>query len=100
MKIGKPFTRRKSRPGALILIVDDDLHVRQMLRHMFERDGHEVIEAEDGRAAWELVPARHPAILVRDLQMPGPDGFSLGRELREHDFRQLRLMVYPGHVVT
>ena len=100
MKIGKPFSRRKCRQGALILIVDDDLHVRQMLRHMFERDGHEVIEAEDGRAAWELVPARHPAILVTDLQMPGLDGFSLCRELREHGFRQLRIIVYTGQLVT
>jgi CheY-like chemotaxis protein len=100
MKRGKPYIRRKSRRGALILIVDDDLDVRQMLRHIFERDGYEVIEAEDGRAACELVPARRPAILVTDLQMPGLDGFSLCRELREGGFRQLRIIVYTGRRVT
>jgi len=100
MKRGKPDTRWTTRQSALILIADDDLHVRQMLRHMFELDGHEVIEAEDGRAAWDLVPARRPAILVTDLQMPGLDGFSLCRGLREAGFRQLRIIVYTGQRVT
>jgi CheY-like chemotaxis protein len=100
MKRGKLHIRRKSRRGALILIVDDDLDVRQMLRHIFQGDGYEVIEAEDGRAACELVPARRPAVLVTDLQMPGLDGFSLCRELREGGFRQLRIIVYTGRRVT
>jgi CheY-like chemotaxis protein len=100
MKRFKPYVPRKNRQGTLILIVDDDLDLRQMLRHIFERDGYEVIEAEDGRAACELVPARRPAILVTDLQMPGLDGFSLCQELREGGFRQLRIIVYTGQRVT
>jgi CheY-like chemotaxis protein len=100
MKRGKPDTRWKARQSALILVVDDDLYVRQMLRHLFELDGHDVIEAEDGRAAWDLVAAHRPAILVTDLQMPGLDGFSLCRALRLCGFRQLRIIVYTGQRVT
>lgn len=84
----------------LILVVDDDLHVRKMLRHLFEVDGHAVIEAEDGRAAWNIALARHPAVLVTDLQMPGLDGFSLCRALRDAGFLQLSIIVYTGQRVT
>jgi CheY-like chemotaxis protein len=100
MKTAKPNAWWKTRPSALILIVDDDLHVRQMLRHLFERDHHDVLEAEDGEKAWDTVAARRPAILVTDLQMPGLDGFSLTRRLRESGFRQLRIVVYTGQRVT
>jgi two-component system, OmpR family, response regulator MprA len=83
-----------------ILVADDDVHVRKMLRHLFELDGHEVIEAEDGRAALTTVVARDPGVLVTDLQMPGLDGWSLCRLLRGAGFRQLRIIVYTGQRVT
>jgi CheY-like chemotaxis protein len=89
-----------SGPSALILIVDDDLHVRLMLRHLFERDHHDVLEAEDGEKAWGIISARRPAILVTDLAMPALDGFSLTRRLRESGFLQLRIIVYTGQRVT
>ena len=84
----------------LILVVDDDLHVRQMLRHLFEVDGDEVIEPEDGHAAWNIALARHPAVLVTDLQMRGLDVFSLCRALRDAGFQQLMIIVYTGQRVT
>jgi two-component system, OmpR family, response regulator len=100
MKRNKPDASWKTRRNALILIADDDLHVRQMLRHLFELDHQDVIEAEDGRAAWDIVSARRPAILVTDVQMPGLDGFSLTRGLRRSGFRKLRIIVYTGQLVT
>ncbi|HEX9094885.1 MAG TPA: response regulator [Candidatus Dormibacteraeota bacterium] len=84
----------------LILVVDDDLHIRKMLRHLLEVGGHEVIEAEDGRTAWNIVLARNPAVLVTDLQMPGLDGFSLCRALRDAGFQKLSIIVYTGQRVT
>jgi two-component system response regulator MprA len=89
--------REEKRP---ILVADDDLHVRAMLRHLFELDGHQVIEAEDGRAALKNVLARDPAVLVTDLQMPGLDGWALCRLLRGAGFRRLRIIIYTGQRVT
>jgi two-component system response regulator MprA len=85
----EPEERRQPEQHRPILVVDDDLHVRKMLRHLFELDGLEVIEAEDGRAALNDVLARQPAVLVTDLQMPGLDGLSLCRVLRGAGFRTL-----------
>jgi CheY-like chemotaxis protein len=92
--------RRQPEQNRPILVVDDDVHVRKMLRHLFELDGHEVIEAEDGRAALNSVLARQPAVLVTDLQMPGLDGLSLCRVLRGAGFRQLRIILYTGQRLT
>src|SRR5260370_38780637 len=100
MKRGKPDARWKTRPSALILIADDDLYVRQMLRHLFERDHHDVIEAEDGEKAWDPVSARRPAILVTDLEMPGLDASCLPRRLRESGWRQFRLLAEPDQPTT
>lgn len=78
-----------------ILIADDDPDVRQILRRLLEPD-YEVVEAEDGLAAWELVLSFGPAVLVTDIQMPGLDGLSLCRKLRENGFLDLRIIVYSG----
>lgn len=86
--------------AGLILIVDDDPDLRQMLRHLFESDGYDVIEAADGDTAWDLVSVRRPAILVTDLQMRGFDGFALARRLRESEFARMGIIVYTGQPVT
>jgi len=67
---------------ARILIVDDDPHIRQVLRFALERAGHTVREAGDGRAALcEL--GRSPAeLVVLDILMPEIDGLEVCRELR------------------
>jgi CheY-like chemotaxis protein len=91
---------RNTERNPVILVVDDDRHVRRMLRHAFEVDGHDVIEAEDGRAALHMVLTRHPDALVTDLQMPGLDGFSLCRVLRAAGFGRLRIIVHTGQRVT
>ena len=48
-------------------------------------DGHEVVEAEDGKQALELAFAQPPAAIVLDKVMPKLDGFEVVRRLRERD---------------
>jgi CheY-like chemotaxis protein len=64
------------------LVVDDEPDQRFMLRRIFERAGHEVIEASDGAAAVLLVEESPPALVVTDLMMPVMDGAELIRWLR------------------
>lgn len=66
-----------------ILVVDDDAHIRELVRHFLKLEGLEVLEAGDGREALR-VQADNPAdLVILDIMMPGMDGWELCRELRE-----------------
>lgn len=60
-----------------LLLVDDNPEFRQVLAEFLRRDGFDVVEAEDGRAALERVRKIEPAIVVTDCQMPRMDGATL-----------------------
>jgi sigma-B regulation protein RsbU (phosphoserine phosphatase) len=66
-----------------ILIVDDDLLMRQFLASILEGQGHEVIHAEDGLDAWEKFQAEPTRLVITDWKMPRMDGIDLCRKIRE-----------------
>jgi DNA-binding response OmpR family regulator len=66
-----------------ILVVEDDAKTRALLRVYLEREGFAVQDAADGSAALALAAARPPALAILDLMLPGLDGLSLCRRLRE-----------------
>lgn len=72
-----------------ILVVDDEPPNRHLIRKMLVRDGHEVVEAENGRHALELAREVNPDVIVLDVMMPGLDGFETCAALKQ--FAQTRL---------
>ena len=71
--------------GKKILIVDDELSVRNSLREWFLEDGFSVETAEDGNAALQRMNDGPYDIVIIDLKMPGMDGITLERRIREID---------------
>jgi PAS domain S-box-containing protein len=65
-----------------VLVVDDDPDLRQRLRDLLEKEGLEVDEAGDGRAALTRLDEQWPGLILLDLLMPGMDGFTFLWELR------------------
>lgn len=65
-----------------ILIVDDESDQRFLLRRIFERSGHIVIDACDGSAALSVVRESPPDLVVTDIMMPVMDGLELIHHLR------------------
>jgi CheY-like chemotaxis protein len=65
-----------------ILVVDDEPDQRFLLRRIFERAGHEVLEAVNGTAALRAVGESRPDLVVTDVMMPVMDGVELIRRLR------------------
>lgn len=63
-----------------VLVVDDDLTVRDVVRRYLERDGHTVLLADDGESA--LPMALDADLVVLDLMLPGMDGLEVCRRLR------------------
>jgi DNA-binding response OmpR family regulator len=66
----------------LVLIADDDPDILMLISLTLERDGYEVIVAEDGFRAFEAALERVPHLVVLDLMMPGIDGCEVTRRLR------------------
>ena len=66
-----------------VLVVDDEPDVRSFVRTVLVRHGYEVLEAEDGQAAYELVERLSGGIelLVTDVKMPRMDGITLGQKV-------------------
>jgi len=65
-----------------ILLVEDDLTLRDTLTYNLERQGYEVIATGDGRQALTLARERLPNLLILDLMLPGIDGLEVCRILR------------------
>ena len=66
-----------------LLIVDDELGMRQFLTHLFQREGHEVRVAESGRKAMALLQEEPADLIVSDVKMPDMGGIELLRAARE-----------------
>lgn len=71
---------------AMILLIDDDRNVLDMLAMALEDAGHDVITARDGLAGQRKATQGEPDLVVSDVNMPGLDGFSLCRKLRDGGF--------------
>ncbi len=67
---------------ARILVIDDDAGLRQMVKLMLEREGHEAILAENGQAGIDAALAQIPDVAIVDLMMPGLSGYDVTRQLR------------------
>jgi two-component system OmpR family response regulator len=75
--------RRMAEPAPHILVVDDDREIRDLLARFLEKHGFRVTTARDGRELRRALPNGHYALVVLDLMLPGEDGLSLLRWLRE-----------------
>ncbi len=64
-----------------ILIVDDDEHIRELLRFLLDDEGHAVECAEDGEQALCMVRPEKTGLVILDINLPGIDGFTVCREL-------------------
>jgi diguanylate cyclase (GGDEF)-like protein len=69
--------------GARLLIVDDIRDNRVLLRRRFERRGFEIVEAESGLAALELIDKESFDLVLLDIMMPGIDGIETLKRIRQ-----------------
>ena len=68
---------------ANILIVDDEQSFRQVLSIVFEKEGHAIRTAMNGRQALELLVDAPSDVIISDVRMPDMDGIELLRAVRE-----------------
>lgn len=68
---------------ASLLIVDDELSMRQFLTHLFQREGHAIRVAENGKAAMAQLRQQPADVIISDVKMPDMGGIELLRAARE-----------------
>jgi CheY-like chemotaxis protein len=66
-----------------ILVAEDNLPNRELIREILETCGHEVIEAGDGQQALRRLEEGLPDLVLLDIQMPVLDGYAVIRKLRQ-----------------
>jgi DNA-binding response OmpR family regulator len=66
-----------------VLLVEDDLTLRETLEYNLVRQGYEVHTAADGHTALDIARQERPDLLVLDVMLPGLDGFEVCRILRQ-----------------
>ena len=79
-----------------VLIVDDEPNLRRILSAQLQRDGYDVLTAEDGEQGLTLLREHHIDLVVTDLRMPKVDGMTLLREALSED-RGLPVVMITAH---
>jgi DNA-binding NtrC family response regulator len=79
-----------------ILVIDDEEGVRTFVAESLERDGHEVVQAEDGERGLAAAREEPFDVVITDLKMPKVDGMTVVRTLRAED-ADVELVVLTAH---
>ena len=78
-----------------ILIIDDDPQILGMLGQILEREGHEVVEAPNGKVGLKLYRENPTDLIITDLIMPEKEGIETIMELR-WDFPDVKIIAISG----
>ncbi|MBI9064700.1 MAG: response regulator [Marinilabiliaceae bacterium] len=66
-----------------VLIVDDAADSRLLFKKLLEKYPVEILEAKDGKEAWDIILKEQPHLVLLDIHMPNKDGFELLEDLKE-----------------
>lgn len=68
--------------AATILIIDDDVHVRDLLEVLLQNQGYRTLTAESGELGLAMVELQAPDLILLDIMMPGMDGYEVASQLK------------------
>lgn len=77
-----------------VAIVEDEPHIVESLRFILSKAGHEIIVADNGDAAIDLVKNESPDVMVLDIMLPEKNGFEVLKWIRSQDgYRSLPVLM-------
>ena len=66
----------------MIYIVEDDAAIRELEQYALQSSGYEVTSFESSESFWQAMHAAEPELVILDVMLPGEDGFSILKKLR------------------
>ena len=82
-----------------ILVIDDELQVREILQHMLEKKGYSVCLAENGEKALEICKNKDLDLIIVDMVMPEKSGLDTIKELKR-DYPGIKIIaISGGHMI-
>ena len=81
-----------------ILVVDDDQNICELLRLYIEKEGFDVVIANDGRKALEMFDQENPDLIMLDIMLPELDGWQVCREIRKKSQCPIIMLTAKGEV--
>ena len=90
-------------PPLKILVADDEIYMVRLLEMTLKKGGYEVVTCRDGVEALRISGTLKPQLIVMDVMMPGLDGLSAIRQLKQSEVtRQIPVVVLSskGHALT
>jgi signal transduction histidine kinase len=80
--------------GRRVLVVDDEISIRQLLYEILSLDQHSVALASSGIEAADLAERENYDVIITDMKMPGMDGAAFYRQVRQRDPQQARRIIF------
>ena len=97
----QPTQMHSQHPPMTVMLVEDDQTNRLVVRHYLESMGHEVMIAEDGDIAIELLNQYAVDLVLLDISLPGTDGMTVVKEIRQSEVaadQPLPVIAMSAHV--
>lgn len=92
---------RKNPQGGHIMVIDDDPNIRELMVRLLQKEGWEVVEAENGGVALERLKEAQPQLIFLDLLMPEVDGFDfIGEIQKKEDWKSIPIIIVTSKDLT
>jgi CheY-like chemotaxis protein len=93
--------RNEDEEKRLVMVVEDDLVIRELMAEMLKNEGWRVFKAENGQVALDHIEDKRPSLILLDLLMPVMDGFEFVAALREKEiWRDIPVVVLTSTMLT
>lgn len=85
--------------GIRVVVIEDDLDMRNLLEAVLHQSGYGVFTAADGRTGIELVRSKQPDVVTVDAGLPDLDGMEVLRQIREFSCTRVVMLTGRTHAV-
>jgi two-component system cell cycle response regulator DivK len=84
-----------------ILIIEDHLDNRRIMRDLLNHSGYQVIEAVNGLKGVEMAEVHAPDLIIMDVQLPGIDGYEATRQIKANgELRHIPIIIVTSYALS